>query len=200
MIVPIVLAAGLGTRMGTSKPLLQIGDRPALAIVLDTLGQAVAERPIVVVGHQHESVVSLAERSGCVSVVNPDPGRGLSSSVRLGLDAVGPDAIGVLILHVDMPLVCASTIQAVLEKASKGAAIVAPSYQSQRGFPVYFRQDQLPALRASLQGDSGGKAFIAEHRSLLQLVPVDDPGCVRDFDTPADLEALKGELPCAIKE
>jgi len=200
MIAPIVLAAGLGTRMGRLKPLLRIEDRPALAIVLDTLQQALLDPPIVVLGHRHEEIRGSVDLSHCTLVVNPEPSRGLASSFRLGLDATAPGAMGVLVMLVDMPLVRLETVRAVIGLAELGAAIAAPTYNGQRGFPVFFRQDQLEELRESLVGDTGGRAYIDTHTSSLQLIPVDDPGCVRDFDVPSDIEELKGVQPCTISE
>jgi molybdenum cofactor cytidylyltransferase len=50
---------------------------------------------------------------------------------------------------------------------------------------VGFRGDLLAQL-AALSGDEGARRLLKGPG--LQLVPVDDPGVLRDVDTPADLD------------
>ena len=56
MIKPIVLAAGLSTRMGAIKALLPIDGKPALVAVLRTIESAGLQSPIVVLGHNASEV------------------------------------------------------------------------------------------------------------------------------------------------
>ena len=44
--------------------------------------------------------------------------------------------------------------------------------------------------------DAGAKSVVRAHEAEIVNVPVDDEGCVRDVDTPADYEALRGEVIC----
>ncbi len=192
MIAAVVLAAGLGTRMGTSKPLLSIGGRPALALLLSTLNEARVETVVVVLGRDADRVSQNVDLRGRTLVRNPMPERGLSSSLALGFDAVPSAAMGALVLHADMPFVRPSTVRAVCALAEAGARIAAPQFGDTRGFPVYFSRSCFGPLRAELAGDVGARAFIDAHRDLLRLVPVEDPGCVRDLDRPEDLAVTEG--------
>ena len=200
MIQPIVLAAGLGTRMGAVKALLPIDGLPALAVILRTIQGAGLGSPIVVLGHDVDEIRQAVDLSGCVVVVNEHPALGLSGSMRLGLSAIDDNATGVLLFHVDMPYLASATVLAVLEAATTGAPIAAPFFRGNRGFPVYFEHAHIAALKDSLQGDSGGRHFLAQHSEDVIHVSVDDPGCVFDIDRPSDLEAWKGEPLCAINE
>jgi len=200
MIRPIVLAAGLGKRMGAVKALLPIDGLPALAVVLRTIASAGLGSPIVVLGHDVDEIRQAVDLSGCAVVVNEHPELGLSGSMKLGLGAVEDTATGVLMFHVDMPYLTSATVLAVLEAATAGASIAAPFFESKRGFPVYFGRTLITSLSDSLQGDSGGRRFLARHSEDLIRVPVDDPGCVFDIDRPSDLNAWKGEPLCAINE
>ena len=200
MIQPIVLAAGLGTRMGANKSLLLIDGQPALAVVLRTIQSAGLRSPIVVLGRNVDEVRRTVDLSGCEVIVNEHPELGLSGSMNLGLSAIDKNATGVLMFHVDMPYLATSTVRAVLEAATTGAAIAAPFFDGKRGFPVYFERSHIAALKDSLQGDSGGRHFLTQHGEDLTHVPVDDPGCVFDIDRPSDLTAWKGAPLCAINE
>ena len=194
MIAGLVLAAGLGRRMGTVKPLIRIDGTPVLCRVLATL-DASGIRPVaVVLGRDAERIRREVDLAGRLVVVNPSPERGMASSLALGLAALPDDAEGVVILHADMPFLQPTTVRAVLRLATE-ADIAAPCWQGVRGFPVFFRRSQWDGLRASLHGDAGGRAFIRRHADRLQTVQVEDPGCVRDIDRPDDLTPQK-EAPC----
>ncbi len=201
MIRPIVLAAGLGTRMGAVKALLPIDGRPALCVVLDTIRAAGLNSPIVVLGHRESEIRDSIDLRSCTIVINDRPESGMSRSLRLGIDAAERQgASGLLVFHVDMPYVTESTVRAVLEAVDAGSALVAPSYGDKRGFPVYFGAAHFEGLRTSLGGDAGGHRYLADHDAELVRVPVNDPGSVSDIDRPSDLGGRKGELLCAISE
>jgi len=200
MIQPIVLAAGLGTRMGAVKALLPIDGLPALAVVLRTIQSTGLGSAVVVLGRDVDDIRRNVDLSGCAVIVNEHPALGLSGSMRLGLSAIDDNATGVLLFHVDMPYLASATVLAVLEAATTDAPIAAPFFEGKRGFPVYFERTHIAALKDSLQGDSGGRRFLARHSDDLIHVSVDDPGCVFDIDRPSDLNAWKGEPLCAINE
>ena len=39
----------------------------------------------------------------------------------------------------------------------------------------------------ALTGDAGARAIVAGNRDLITFIDVDDPGVIKDIDTPADL-------------
>lgn len=197
MIEAIVLAAGLGTRMGRVKPLVPIAGETALAIVIRRLCAAGIGRSIVVLGHQAETVRTTVDLSACRVVRNFAPERGLASSLLLGIRAVSPDAMGTLVLHADMPAVSAETIRLVLDVARAGARIAAPRYHGRRGFPVFLSHACFGELEETLAGDSGARDYIDRHRESVRLIEVDDSGCVLDFDTPEDLADIERTASCA---
>ena len=200
MIQPIVLAAGLGTRMGASKALMPIDGTPALAIVLRTIKKAGLQSPIVVLGQDADTIRQSVDVSSCTIVVNPQPERGMSQSLRLGLRAIDDTATGILTFHVDMPFLSSQTIRAIRQSVGSTIRIAAPFHDGKRGFPVYFARSVIPALVDSLSGDRGGRRFLEQHGDELCRVAVADPGCVFDIDRPSDLKAWKGEPPCVINE
>lgn len=194
MIEAIVLAAGLGTRIGRIKPLIEIQGEPALCIILRKLRDAGIVRPIVVLGHAAGTVRDVVDLSQTHVVINLKPEQGMASSLALGLRMVNETAPGALVLHADMPFVEASTIHAVLDAARNGARMAAPTYDGQRGFPVYFARVHFAELLGSLEGDTGARAYLAHHASDLALVAVDDDGCLRDIDTPDDIPRAMEKL------
>jgi molybdenum cofactor cytidylyltransferase len=199
MIAGLVLAAGLGRRMGSVKPLIDIDGAPSLGRVLATLDASGIRLVAVVLGKDAERIRREVDLGGRLVVLNPSPERGMASSLALGLSALPADAEGVAILHADMPYLQPTTVRAVLRLAAE-AEIAAPCWQGVRGFPVFFRRSQWDGLRASLHGDTGGKDFIRRHADRLRTVEVEDPGCVRDIDRPGDLTTQEEASCCATFE
>lgn len=198
MIEAIVLAAGRGTRMGSVKPLVTVGGRPALAHVLDAARAAGISRLIVVLRRGLADEVGRAvDLRGCVEVLNDEPDAGMARSLGLGLAAVPPGAEGALILHADMPFLRPETVRAVSAVAARGARIAAPVYCGRRGFPVFFHRSCFAGLRRSARGDIGGRTYLDAHRDWVETVDVDDPGCVYDIDRESDLAAWEGACKCA---
>ena len=86
-----------------------------------------------------------------------------------------------------MPRVAVSTIEVVARTLDGGPSIVAPFYRGQRGHPVGFGSAHRDALLA-LDGDTGARALLSMHQ--IARVDVDDPGILRDVDTPEDLREV----------
>jgi molybdenum cofactor cytidylyltransferase len=200
VIAAIVLAAGLGRRMGAIKPLLEIDGEPLLTRVLHAIDAAGVDRTIVVLGRSATQIRSRVDLSLHQVVVNSTPELGLSSSLRLGIAELPADADGVLVFHADMPYVSPATIRAVRLAAVRGARVSAPRYRGVRGFPVYFARSCFSELLDGLCGDAGGRELLEEHPEWVELVDVEDPGSIRDLDRPTDLISPQKETSCATSE
>jgi molybdenum cofactor cytidylyltransferase len=85
-----------------------------------------------------------------------------------------------------MPWLRPDTIAKVAEAVRNGAPLAAPYHAGQRGHPVGFGKAFRVELSA-LGADEGAKSVVAAHQSALVRIEVDDPGVLRDVDTPQDL-------------
>src|SRR5262249_39074081 len=122
-------------------------------------------------------------------VHNPDYERGMSSSIRVGLVALGPGLDAFVICLGDMPHVSAAHIDALIaafDLAGRSRVCV-PTYDGQRGNPVLWPIQWLLPLQ-SLQGDDGARQYLDV--TILEEVPVKDAGVLLDVDTPGDLATL----------
>lgn len=190
----VVLAAGAGRRFGGHKLAAELRGRPLLQHVLDTLDLV---RPVVTVVVLGPDAVGLEriEWREAARIENPDPGRGLSSSVRLGLDAcaVVESLDGVFILLGDQPLTAQTTLVALSSAAPDairdGALAVVPDYADGGGAnPVLLLRAGFP-LVARLVGDRGLGSALAYRPEKVRSVPL--PGSNPDVDTVADLRTLE---------
>jgi CTP:molybdopterin cytidylyltransferase MocA len=192
----IVLAAGAGSRFGGGKVLALLDDRPLLQHVLDAASDAGPDALIAVLGadaHVAELIIDWGE---CHRVVNPDPARGLASSLQLGLAtaaAVEPPLDGVFVALGDQPRVRGITFhQLARAAAADGGAhpIVVPRYQDEAPGvvnPALLLRAAWPLVE-SVRGDRGMGPVMAAHPELVLAVPV--VGSNPDVDTPEDLRRL----------
>ncbi len=188
-IVAIVLAAGAGSRFGGAKLLASLDGRPVLQHVLDAVHDAGLDDIIVVVGDDADAMDAAIDWRGARRVRNPDPMRGLSSSVRSGIEALGSNAGAALIVLGDQPRVSATVIQQLrVAAASSDRPIVVPVYPDDRGRnPVLLARPAF-GLVTDASGDRGLGPVITAHPELVREVAVD--GTNPDVDTRDDLVAL----------
>jgi molybdenum cofactor cytidylyltransferase len=183
--------------MGTPKALLpDLEGRAFVARIVRTFAAAGITDIVVVTGRQHDAIEAAvaADRPPVMPriVRNPDPSRGQLSSLWVGLDALDPGAEGILMTLVDVPMLRASTIRAVVDTwREQHAPIVRPAMGDRHGHPVLFDRATFDELRRAPLSP-GAKTVVHAHADRVINVPVDDPGSLVDIDTPRDYEqALK---------
>jgi molybdenum cofactor cytidylyltransferase len=197
--VAVVLAAGASRRFGTPKLLAPLDGRPVLQHALDAVAAAGLRDVVVVLGDEAPAIEAAIAWRDERRVVNPRPGDGLSSSLRVGLDAAVevPGAGAVLVVLGDQPSLRAEVIAAVLDAADDPALAAVPFVRARYADdpapnPVLVRRSAW-ALAAGLDGDRGLGPLLASHPDLVAGVPV--PGGNPDVDTPADLAVLSASHP-----
>jgi len=162
-----------------------------LQYVLDRLAEARLDEVIVVLGDDADEVEQAIDWRRERRVRNPDPAGGLSSSVRIGIEALDGKVERALIVLGDQPKVSGEAIRALLEAPPDAARpVVVPVYPEHGGRnPVLLGRDAF-GLVAETTGDRGLGPLIAAHPELVREVPVDVPDGNPDIDTRADLVAV----------
>jgi len=195
MVIGMILAAGASTRMGRPKALLPIGADTFVVRLARAFIEAGIDELVVVAGPEWDTIEStLADARIPARVVeNPRREQGQLSSLLVGLAlADKPGVEAVVVGLVDVPLVSARTIVAVVEAYRRThAPIVRPSNGGRHGHPVLFARAMFDELRHA-DPALGAKAVVRAHDQDLVNVPVDDAGACADIDTPADYARLIG--------
>jgi len=199
VIPAIVLAAGKSTRMGRPKANLPLeGGDTFLSRIVRTFSVAAAGDVVVVLGHDADVIASVFAGTGVTArfVTNPDYETGQLSSLLMGLDAVDrPGVTAALITLVDVPLVNASTVRAVIDRYLRTRApIVRPVRGHQHGHPVLIDRSLFDEIRRA-DPTSGAKVVVRAHASASGDVEVDDDGAFLDFDTAGEYERLVRPAP-----
>jgi CTP:molybdopterin cytidylyltransferase MocA len=175
----LVLAAGAGRRMG----------QPKAELIVD--GERLIDRAVRVLRAGGCDEVVTVVRDGLLSpdaqvVVNPEPERGMGSSLRLALAAAtGTRAV---ILLVDTPGIGADAIRAVL---AADAPVVVATYRGRRGHPVVVDRSWWAEVAERAEGDRGARPFLAAHPELVR--EVECAGDPSDLDTLGDLATWRHE-------
>ncbi len=187
MIPAIVLAAGRSSRMGRAKATLPVGDDDTfLTRIVRTLLDAGVDDVVIVVGHEADAIVASFAASGLPArfVVNADYDRGQLSSIVSGLAMVDrPGVAAVLVTLVDVPLVTASTVRAVLECYRRThAPVVRPTSGTRHGHPLLIDRLLFDELRTA-DPAAGAKPIVRAHASPAGDVAVTDEGAFLDIDT-----------------
>jgi molybdenum cofactor cytidylyltransferase len=197
MLSAVVLAAGESTRMGAPKALLRAPDgRSFVARIVGAFVAAGVPDVTVVTGTHHDRIVEVVTTEAPELrprfARNPDPSRGQLSSLWVGMDtAVGADTAGLLVTLVDVPMLDAATIAAVIAVWNRShAPIVRPAIGERHGHPVLFDRALFQELRAAPL-DAGAKTVVRRHTDRIVNVPVEDEGCLVDIDTLDDYAALQ---------
>jgi molybdenum cofactor cytidylyltransferase len=190
----VILAAGTARRMGRTKLLLPLGDRPLLQHALDAAAAASRlDEIVLVLGDEAARVlegIRLPARLPVRVAINPNPSAGQSRSLRLGLRAADLRAVAAAILLGDQPRVTGPLIDRVAA-AFLGAEVpvARPVYSGPHGrrvpgHPVLVARRIWPEVE-KLRGDEGMRGLLARRPEWLLAVPVagEAPG---DVDTPED--------------
>jgi molybdenum cofactor cytidylyltransferase len=202
VLTAVILAGGDSTRMGRPKALLpDTAGRPFVARIVRTFATAGITDIVVVTGRQHDAIEAalIADAPPVMPrlVRNLDPSRGQLSSLWIGLDAAAADAPGVLVTLVDVPMLRGATIQAVVDAwRQTRAPIVRPAMGDRHGHPVLFDRITFDPLRHAPVSE-GAKTVVRAYADQVVNVPVDDPGCLVDIDTPRDYEEVLRDIPTA---
>jgi molybdenum cofactor cytidylyltransferase len=194
VIPAVVLAAGRSSRMGRAKATLPLGDRETfLTRIVRTLIEAGVDDVVVVVGHEAETIGAALAASNLPAriVVNRDYDRGQLSSLQAALAVIDrPGVTAALVTLVDVPLVSAETIRAVIGRYQQTRApIVRPADGDRHGHPLLVDRSVFAELRGA-DPAGGAKAIIRAHASSAGEMPCTDEGAFLDVDTPDEYQAL----------
>jgi molybdenum cofactor cytidylyltransferase len=185
-VVAVVPAAGASSRFGSSKLVATIDGETLLDRTLRSLfGGGVARVVVVVAADPAFEYVERLRDPRVRVVVNPEPWRGMFSSIRIGVEAALP-ASRVVILPADMPFVLTKTVSRILAEDARVDRILVARYRGRRGHPLV-----LPERVARAIVSSPGNRTLSDAIARLDEARVefdtDDPGVLRDVDVPDDL-------------
>lgn len=192
-VAAILLAAGNSERMGSPKPLLQLRGETFLQRQVK-LYQGAGCAVHIVLGREAERIAAACpEAAGAALLLNPQPERGMISSLQIGLAALPAATPAVFFTPIDNPGVQPATLAAMLRAWREFTPpLVIPRLDGRRGHPVLLDGRLISGLLA-WPASSTAKEFIHGHLEGAAWADVDDPNIALDIDTPADYQRFLRE-------
>ncbi len=177
---------------GTNKLLACLEQKPILHQVLDSAVASKIAQCIVVTGFDAESIEQSVSPYNLSTTRNPEYKKGMSGSLKKGIEALSDKTDGIIVLLGDMPHVDDRVIDRLIDEfsATSKQEIFIPVYKGKRGNPVLWSQRFFAPL-SQLTGDIGGRQLIRENQGYVKECPVHTPGIHRDIDTLSDLAAFR---------
>jgi molybdenum cofactor cytidylyltransferase len=190
-IAGIILAAGLSSRMGVPKPLLDWCGMPLVTYQVDQLDHAGATEIVVVAGHESDAVRRAVAGGPARVVINPDYRSGRASSIRAAARAIPgrPDAL--VLLNVDQPRHAETVRRLILAHLQDGNLITVPSHVGRRGHPIVLSAELLPELLNVTDEEQGLRAVVRRHVGGRRDLPFENDEVLLDVNDPAAYAAAR---------
>lgn len=173
-------------RFGGGKLFYEVGGESMIARALRLYSSVPCSVRVCVTRGEEQALQRLALESGFAVAINPDPERGVGTSVAIGTEAalrLEPDLDGILYAVSDQPYLEPASVGSLLEAFTRNPErIVSLAYQGERGNPAVFPNELFNELTA-LGGDVGGGAVLRRHPEKLLLVEAGSKRELDDLDT-----------------
>ena len=183
----LIVAAGMSSRMGDFKPMLNIGSISVAQRVVATLSQAGVSKIVMVTGYNAPMLERHLAGNGIIFLRNENyETTQMFDSVKIGLRYLQDKCGKVLFTPVDVPLFTAKTVKTILDS---GAPLAVPMCQGKQGHPILIANALIHEILAD-SGEMGLKGAMDRCSVPLLRIDVDDPGTIHDADTPEDFSAL----------
>lgn len=183
----VIVAAGMSSRMGDFKPMLNIGSISIAQRIVATFHQAGVTKIVVVTGYNAPLLERHLANSGLVFLRNEDYATTqMFDSARIGLRYLRDKCERILFTPVDIPLFTAMTVTELIES---GAPLCCPVCEGKTGHPLLIASSLVDTILSD-SGEGGLQGAIARCGEEMRQIEVEDPGVLHDADTPADYKAL----------
>ena len=191
-IAGIILSGGASRRMGMPKALLDYQGETFLDRMI-RLFQHVCDPVVVVLGKHADPIRAGIQRGDqAVFTVNPDPDRGMLSSLQCALAEISSTVDAVMFTPVDHPNLNHATLQVLVDTfALHKPKVVVPTYAGDHGHPVCISRELIAELQA-LPPTAQAADIIHRYVPETVYVPVEDAAVAKDIDDPASYAELIG--------
>lgn len=190
----LYLSAGNSRRFGENKLLYPLDGKAMYRHLLDRLAGIAGRHEnwdlLVVTQHAKilEELVPLEEEQKLRTVYSPDSEKGISYTIRAGIEAAekqNADACACFVA--DQPYLKEETAERFLESMETAEAALGCVFcGGESGNPAWFSKPYFSELK-ELSGDRGGKKVLKQHWESVVSFPVEEARELKDLDRKKDL-------------
>lgn len=181
----VILAAGSSSRLGRDKALVPIGSQPLIRWLSDRVSKKGIDTMVVSSEKNFGEISKILPNSKVI--VNPDPLKGRTGSLKLGISSLdlskGP-GYRLLVVPVDRPGFSDSTLQRLIDSDET----CCPVREGRGGHPLLLLPSDVEMVRES-SANLPLRDIVEPNR-----FEVNDRGLHLNIDTPADIERLQEKL------
>ena len=172
--------------MGSQKLLLPYHDSSMIETVIDNVLGSRIDKVMVVLGSDSDEITRTIGQKPVEICINPQPEKGMLSSVLCGFKAIPEEATAALVYLGDQPNIPPVITNKILEAYNEDLhGIVIPVYNHRRGHPLLvdlkYRRDIY-----KLDLEQGLRSLMHLFPEDVLEVEVDEPGILVDIDTRED--------------
>jgi molybdenum cofactor cytidylyltransferase len=199
MIAGILLAAGESKRFRPENKLLhKIDGVSVLEHLLKAFLKSHIDSISIVVGYQKAEITHLTKKVVSLSntptnIVDNQEYRsgGMSSSIIAGVNSIiNSDAV--LITPADIPFIPTNVINTLITYYERNKPkIIIPTCDDRKGHPILISSDLYPEVLSISEELRGLKEITTKYRDLIDYLPFEEKGIIRDIDTKEDLQNLR---------
>ena len=183
----VIVAAGMSSRMGDFKPMLNIGSISIAQRIVATLQQAGVTKIVMVTGYNAVTLERHLSNRGLIFLRNENyQSTQMFDSARIGLEYIRDKCDRLLFTPVDIPLFTSATVRRLTDCE---AELACPVCGGERGHPIMIAS-RLVDIICDDHGEGGLKGAIERCGAEMTEIPVEDAGVLHDADTPEDFRAL----------
>ena len=194
MISSILLAAGQSLRMkGENKLIKEVDGIPLIKYAVKNILASTVDEIIIVLGHEKDLIESIIGVNKKIKFVyNGDFKKGISSSIKIGLNHISKKTDAFFISLGDMPNVNQNIYNKLIKSMIKynkklkpkyKKEIIIPTFETKNGNPVLFSKFMKHKVML-VKNDMGANEIIKLNKEKILNVPFDNDGILLDFDTP----------------
>ncbi|WP_322504702.1 nucleotidyltransferase family protein [Clostridium sp. LIBA-8841] len=184
----IILASGIGKRMGENKLLLDFCGKPLVQWVIETVSSIGFNEVILV--YRDPKVKEIAQKYGISTIYNEKANYGQSESIKISLEKSSDLSNGYMFFTGDQPLLKRETIIKLVQTFNDNGGIIVPKINGQNKSPTIFSSDFKDELM-SLKGDIGGRPVIKNNLDKVFFVNFHSDIEFFDIDTKEELEYVR---------
>lgn len=160
----IILAAGMGTRMKSTKAkvLHEILGKPMILYVVETATKVAGNDVILVIGNQADEVRRIVSEKAKVKYAYQDKQLGTGHAVSCALSLIPDDCEEVVILCGDVPLLTANTVIKLVDdhvKTKRDVSLLAVEKDNPKGYGrvLYDNKDHVSKIVEEVDADKEQK-------------------------------------------
>lgn len=183
----IIVAAGMSSRMGDFKPMLNIGSISIAQRIVANFHQAGVDKIVMITGYNATTLERHLANNGVIFLRNENyETTQMFDSAKIGLEYLKDKCDRILFTPVDIPLFTSATVRTLIES---GAELACPVCEGQQGHPILIASRLVDKILSD-SGEGGLKGAMSRCGVEQMQIEVEDAGVLHDADTPEDYRTL----------